>query len=247
MNSNLMKPTSRLRPCVSVVPPSRGEAPPPPPPPTAEHQLRTWMHDGLHDLGRAGRVLALGCDEVFLATHLADYAAEVTVLDTSAGQLGHLARRYPEINFMRHHPAQPLPFAAGTFAAIWCGEILDRVFNPAAVLSEIFRVLAPDGRLMVTVPDHGAMRRGPGATSSGEAPVTSERPCLRLFTRDGLVRLVRQAGFGHIHTAGGRASQRSAGAPRRLLLRATKEAAASAGIVLERRSGLALASRLRAA
>jgi len=201
------------------------------------------MRDGLHDLRRAGRVLAIGCDEVFLATHLAEYAAEVTVLDTSAGQLGHLARRYPEINFLRHHPAQPLPFAAGVFDAIWCGEILDRVFNPAAVLSEVYRVLGPAGRLMATVADHGAAQR---ATFAAEAPVAAERPCLRRFTRGGLVRLVRQAGFAHLRTASGRAGPRAAGAPRRLLLRARKVAAGGA-TALGRRDELAQGSRLRAA
>src|SRR3954469_364468 len=47
----------------------------------------TWMHEGLRELPHDCAILALDCDEVFLAPHLTEYSSNVTVLDTSGGQL----------------------------------------------------------------------------------------------------------------------------------------------------------------
>lgn len=56
-------------------------------------RLRHWMHDGLRPLAPDAAVLAVGCEQAFLAPQLAEYSADVTVLDTSGAQIGQFSRR----------------------------------------------------------------------------------------------------------------------------------------------------------
>ena len=196
-------------------------------PPPNEH-LRQWMHEGLRELPPDSAILAVGCEEALLTPALAEYSADVTVLDTSGAQMGLLARRFPEISFLQHEPANPLPFAHDTFDAIWCCEFLDRTFAPAAVLREMHRVLAPGGRLLVTVPDHGAVRNVLIALFKWDEHFSPSNPRIRYFTKHTLAKLTRQAGFTGIRTATGGAVRRIAGelVPRSLMLRAKKGPAA---------------------
>lgn len=48
--------------------------------------------------------------------------------------------------------AQNTCFTDGTFDIVLCSEVLEHVYNPCAVLSEIYRILKPDGRALLTVP-----------------------------------------------------------------------------------------------
>jgi SAM-dependent methyltransferase len=45
-----------------------------------------------------------------------------------------------------------LPFADRSFSSVLCNQVLEHVFEPDVFLSEIARVLAPGGRLLLTVP-----------------------------------------------------------------------------------------------
>ena len=44
------------------------------------------------------------------------------------------------------------PFEDGRFGAVLCNQVLEHVFEPGAFLDEIGRVLAPGGKLLLTVP-----------------------------------------------------------------------------------------------
>jgi SAM-dependent methyltransferase len=49
--------------------------------------------------------------------------------------------------------AQRLPFRAGAFDVVIVGELVEHVADPAALLAEAGRLLAPDGLLIVTTPN----------------------------------------------------------------------------------------------
>lgn len=185
--------------------------------------LRRWRLESVRGLPGGTAVLAVGCEQAFLAPQLAECAADVTVLDTSGAQLGQLARRFPEISFFQHDPASPLPFARDTFGAIWCCDLLDRVFDPTTIAAELHRVIAPGGRLLVTVPDHGGLRHGLSPLfNPGETSVSNPR--IRQFTQRSLGKLLREAGFTAMRSATSAAVQRAADGffPRTLLLRGKK-------------------------
>ena len=49
--------------------------------------------------------------------------------------------------------SQDLPFADSLFEVVTCLEVLEHLYNPAKVLREIARVLALDGRCIISVPN----------------------------------------------------------------------------------------------
>ena len=54
-----------------------------------------------------------------------------------------------------------LPLHEGSFDAVLCTEVLEHVANPSSVLRELYRVLAPGGRLWLTVPFAAALHEEP--------------------------------------------------------------------------------------
>ena len=60
-----------------------------------------------------------------------------------------------------HAFAHDIPVASGTFKTILCTEVLEHVPNPKAVVDELFRVLAPGGHLILTVPQYWPLHEEP--------------------------------------------------------------------------------------
>lgn len=50
------------------------------------------------------------------------------------------------------YDGKKFPFADSSFDSIVCNEVLEHVFNPKDFLGEIYRVLKPGGRVLLTVP-----------------------------------------------------------------------------------------------
>jgi 2-polyprenyl-3-methyl-5-hydroxy-6-metoxy-1,4-benzoquinol methylase len=47
----------------------------------------------------------------------------------------------------------PLPFDDGCFDVVYCGEVIEHVFNPDFLLDELYRVLKPGGNCIITTPN----------------------------------------------------------------------------------------------
>lgn len=62
-----------------------------------------------------------------------------------------------------------LPFRTGSFDVVVCTEVLEHVPDPAAVLRELVRVASPHGRVVVSIPNEGAIDRAKRAV--GKLPV----------------------------------------------------------------------------
>jgi 2-polyprenyl-3-methyl-5-hydroxy-6-metoxy-1,4-benzoquinol methylase len=107
---------------------------------------------------RAGeRVLDLGCGEGELTAVLARTGARTLGVDVAEAALARARRRHPELSFERVPIDGPLPLADGAFDVVWASEVIEHVADTARWLSEVRRVLAPRGRLLVTTPNHGRL------------------------------------------------------------------------------------------
>jgi SAM-dependent methyltransferase len=109
----------------------------------------------LSALSGAPSVLDVGCGSGRLAVELADLGAAVTGIDVSEARVAaareRAARAGVDVRFMHADMTEPLPFADAEFAAAVSRLALMIAPDPAAVLREIARVVAPGGRVVTAV------------------------------------------------------------------------------------------------
>jgi SAM-dependent methyltransferase len=142
---------------------------------------------------RAGdRVLDLGCGEGPFTAALAEAGAEPVGVEVAARAVERARSAHPGLDF-RHVPiAEPLPFEDASFAAVWVSEVLEHVADTARFLSEVRRVLAPGGVLLVTTPAVGRLR------ALLMWPPDPRGDHLRFYTARSLRDLLGEFGFEHI-------------------------------------------------
>lgn len=186
--------------------------------------FRNWMHAELKDLPRDAKLLEVGCGDGAFTKTLAEYSQYVTAIDISAGQIEQNSKHYPEIFFLQHDVSERLPFEDESFDAIWCSEVLEHLFDPGFALREMYRVMVPDGRLLVTVPYHGRFKNLLIAMCRWDEHFAPTQPHLRFFTRNTLQQLAGRAGFTGIetHTCGMNRPLRDLFVPTNLLLKGWK-------------------------
>jgi 2-polyprenyl-3-methyl-5-hydroxy-6-metoxy-1,4-benzoquinol methylase len=166
---------------------------------------------------RAGeRVLDLGCGEGVFASELARAGARVIAADVAAEPLRRARKRDPDLDVLLIGEHGPWPLPDGGFDVVWAGEVIEHVCDTALWLSEVRRVLASDGRLLLSTPAHGRLTRLRLALSE-RAFAAHFDPCsdhLRFYTQAMLERLLGDFGFEQVRVRG------AAGPPgaRRLLL-----------------------------
>lgn len=173
------------------------------------------------EAGRELRVVDLGCGDG-MATVVARTVCEATSgasvrligLDWSESGVAQALRRgVPVARASVEAPG--LPLATGSVDAVVMSELIEHLVDPDQALSEVRRVLAPGGVLLVSTPNLAAWYNRV-LLPLGIQPVFSEvslrgifgRPGkvvvghLRLFTRRALVGLLKAQGFVDVEMAG---------------------------------------------
>ena len=112
----------------------------------------------------ASRILDLGCGMAQLAHEVARAApgAQVTGVELSTEQLARAPQGAPNLQLHRGD-VRALPFEAGRFDLVYMRYVLEHVPEPARVLLEARRVLAPGGRLVLQENDISLTRLDPPA------------------------------------------------------------------------------------
>jgi ubiquinone/menaquinone biosynthesis C-methylase UbiE len=177
-------------------------------PPDLERRRR-FLERGL----RAGdRMLDLGCGEGDFAAFAARAGAGLVVgADVAEAALARAAAAHPELELRLVAEHGPFPFDDGAFDLVWASEVIEHVADTGAWLSEVRRVLAPRGRLLLTTPAHGRLRLLAGGIGRYSDPLGDH---LHLYTARSLRDLLLGFGFDSIRIS-------AAGGPplvRRLLL-----------------------------
>jgi SAM-dependent methyltransferase len=93
-----------------------------------------------------GRLVDLGCGTVPLYAAYRPLVSEITCVDWSgnAGSSQHLD--------VAHDLNQPLPLDDNRYDTAILSDVLEHIRRPEALLSEVARILAPGGRLLLNVP-----------------------------------------------------------------------------------------------
>lgn len=164
------------------------------------------------ELHSGDRVLDLGCGAGEFTAEIARSAArEVIGADVAQAALARARARCPTVAFSLVPFDGPLPFEDNVFDLVWASEVIEHVADTGQWLSEVRRVLAPGGRLLVTTPSHGRLQLLLRGVEPYSEPLGDH---LHLYTRRSLEGLLRDFAFTTIDI-------RLAGGPpllRRLLL-----------------------------
>lgn len=144
------------------------------------------------------RWLDLGCGEGDFGAVAADAGARVVAADVAERALARARGRHPDLRLELVAPHGPLPWDDGAFDVVWASEVLEHVADTARWLSEVRRVLAPAGRLLVTTPDHRLLRRLRLAVHGFESHFDPLGDHLRFYTRRSLGSLLEGFGFGDL-------------------------------------------------
>jgi ubiquinone/menaquinone biosynthesis C-methylase UbiE len=141
------------------------------------------------------RVLDLGCGAGRFVAALRDAGADPVGVELSAAALERARRNVPGADLRLVAADGSLPLGHGEVDVAWCSEVLEHVPDTIAFLTEVRRVLKRGGRLLVTVPDHGRLKRILLALANYDAHYDPLGQHVRFYTRRSLARALLATGF----------------------------------------------------
>lgn len=166
--------------------------------PPALERRRAFL---LGHVARGERALDLGCGEGTFTAVLARHGAAPIGADVAEAALARARAAHPDLPFVLTPPHGPLPFADASLDVVWASEVIEHVADTARWLSEVRRVLAPGGRLLLTTPYHGRVKNVAIALTRFEAHADPVGQHLRFYTRRSLRDLLDDFGFEAIEVS----------------------------------------------
>jgi 2-polyprenyl-3-methyl-5-hydroxy-6-metoxy-1,4-benzoquinol methylase len=97
-------------------------------------------------------ILDAGCGNGEFSSFIAVQGYRSISIDIAEAAVRSAMQTYPRGHFHVASLDQGIPFSDNTFAAAWSSEVLEHLFDVHAVLSELNRVLQPNGLFILTVP-----------------------------------------------------------------------------------------------
>jgi SAM-dependent methyltransferase len=126
---------------------------------------------------------------------LTEAGAQAIGVDVAEAAITRARAHHPALDFRLAPVEGPLPLEDHAFDLVWASEVIEHVADTARWLSEVRRVLAPRGRLLVTTPSHGRLRVALGGVERFSDPLGDH---LHLYTKGSLRALLGEFGFGEV-------------------------------------------------
>lgn len=160
-----------------------------------------------------GRVLDIGCGNGFLLENIRRQypKTECVGCDFSLQLCKNAKEGDRQGNFVQGD-AEVLPFASSVFDMIFITEVLEHLLEPEKALLEIKRILKPEGKLILTVPNRDWFRYQKYLRKRKVFQPVDDH----WYTREELSRLLRESQF-QIRSIGGHGSLYFSGRLLRLL------------------------------
>ena len=144
-------------------------------------------------------VLDLGCGDGWATAELAALGARPVGIEIAQAAVDRARGNHPELDVRLAPLDGPLPFDDGAFDVVWSSEVIEHVADTAPWLSEVRRVLRPQGRLLVTTPNHSRLRLLAAGIEPYSQPLGDH---LHLYTARSLRGLLDDFGFDSVAIAG---------------------------------------------
>lgn len=142
------------------------------------------------------RALDLGCGAGRFLTVLEAAGAQPIGVDISARALERARRVAPGADTRLLESDGSLPLDHGSVDLVWCSEVIEHAADTGQLLGEVRRVLAPGGRLLLTTPSHGRLRRVVLAATRFDGHFDPLGQHLRFFSPTSLRRTLEHSRLG---------------------------------------------------
>lgn len=123
-------------------------------------RLRLVFDEGLAGVALEGRrLLDAGCGTGLFSQVASERGARVTSVDVGPGLLAEVAKKCDSARVVGS--VEELPFDAASFEVVICTEVIEHTPQQDRAISELARVLEPEGILVLTTPNrvwHPAIR-----------------------------------------------------------------------------------------
>lgn len=142
-------------------------------------------------------ILDVGCGWAILSIYLAKHGHNVTAIDNSQTEISiaqGMVTRYRASVALKLAAAQRLDFPDRAFDLVIWEEVLEHLEEPLLALKEGFRVLRPEGKIILSVPNSRSLRARI-FQFFGLKSLLSCAEHKQNFNQDSLSKLVKQAGF----------------------------------------------------
>ena len=101
---------------------------------------------------RFRRILDIGCGDGSFSVILKKFSQEVYGVDITRKAIG-LAKKRGIKAYQVNVDEEKLPFKSNYFDLIFCGEVIEHLYDPDFLLDEVYRALVPGGIFILTTPN----------------------------------------------------------------------------------------------
>ncbi len=123
------------------------------PPATAHDERRVREYILSRIPKTAGKILDVGCGSAWLAGKFVPQGKVVVSLDIALANLKKAKAKIPDKNHLQvAADSFFLPFSDSSFDVVVASEIIEHVTSPEDFVKELFRVVKPGGKLIITTP-----------------------------------------------------------------------------------------------
>jgi len=142
-------------------------------------------------------LLDFGCGKGFLLSKIAllNPNLKLVGVDVSKTAITTIKNTFPSGNFLHIAENGKIPFKDNAFDFIVAADVLEHIYDTTNALSELTRVLKPNGRIFISVPYHGMIKNIIATFVGFDFYFDPKQAHIRFYTKKNLFKVVNEAGL----------------------------------------------------